>query len=302
MRRVPPLVPGVMRNGNAQRAAVLDKEIIGAFERALEVRARAHQGEEQAAGVIGLARARGELRKGALRALQIGGAHGRKQAAFEFFRREGDRQPQDRAAHAMVAQNLPEGLALAAQLGGGPVERDAVAADLPETLRPADARGGQLRQVGFQIAVEEVENVVPRRADAGGEGGPCHGGKRRESGAQARETALLLQAGQVRELAFRHEALGEAGIQAIEPQENELADAGFAVAAPPCGRAPQHAERPDQQRYAAQEQRHHDGEERAEEGEARPWSYIGKREYHRSFPSTRNTSKTLSCRIGPWPK
>ena len=42
---------------------------------------------------------------------------------------------------------------------------------------------GLNKSQAFQAAVEKIENVVARRADAGGESGPGHRRERREGGA-----------------------------------------------------------------------------------------------------------------------
>src|SRR5690348_6774906 len=166
-----------------------------------------------------------------------------------------------------------------------------------------DARGGEFREIGFEIAVEEVEDVVAGGIHAGGESGPGYGGESWERRAKAAKTALLREARKVRELAFGDELLGESRVQAVEPEEDELPDFGLMAAVEP-GReqAPAGAKRPHQDGEDAEQEGEEDGEEGAQESEARARSDVGDGVDHRSLPSTRKTSKTLSCWMGPWPK
>ena len=206
----------------------------------------------------------------------------------------------------MFAEDVPEGAALTAHLDDGPAERDAVPADFEHALGLVHAGGGEFRHVGSQVAVEEVEHGVARGVDAGGEGGPGYRRERREGGAQAVEAALAAQAAEVGQLALRHVALGERRVQAVKPQEDELLYLGVPVSPLAGDGADRHAERPQQDGGRAQQKSGEQAEERPDERKPGPRPDV--REYgrevkaHRSLPSTKGTSKTFLCMMGPWPK
>src|SRR6266851_6118200 len=118
----------------------------------------------------------------------------------------------------VFSEELPKRLALAAQFGVGTVERNPIPADRPEFPGAPYLRGRKLGQIGLQIAVEEVEDVMPRGAHARRESGPGNWRERGEGSAQAAEAAQLHQAGEIRQLAGSHELFRDARIESIQPQ------------------------------------------------------------------------------------
>jgi hypothetical protein len=73
------------------------------------------------------------------------------------------------------------------------------------------------RQVGLQVALQEVVDVVLARVHAGGEAGPGHRRLRRLRRLELRERSLLGEPLQVRELAFVHPLAGEVGSMPSKP-------------------------------------------------------------------------------------
>ncbi len=112
------------------------------------------------------------VREGALAALEVRHAHRRQQRAVELLGREGDRHAQDRAEDAVVAEDLPERLALATQVDHRLTQGDLVLADLQGAPRSGHLGRAQLRQVRLAVGHEEVEDLVLARIAAGLEAGP----------------------------------------------------------------------------------------------------------------------------------
>ncbi len=192
-----------------------------AVERASQIVAIAEERKACAAFECRFVQTRGELREAALRSAKVWRTHCGEQPPVEIFRRKRDGDADDGAADGAVAQDFPEGLALAVHLDhGARVRRGG-----------PYLRGRELGHVGSQAAVQEVEDVVARRADAGCERRPCNWRERRERGAQAVEGTLFPQTSQVGEFAFGHEALGEARVQPVKAQKDEALRAGVAEAA-----------------------------------------------------------------------
>ena len=127
------------------------------------------------------------IREHALRAAQVGDAHRRKQHAPQLLRREGDRHAQDAVEDPVLAEDVPERLALAEQPHIGLAQGDPV---FPQPDRPTgrpDLDRTQLGVVVVRIRGQEVEDVVLARVDAGLERGPRDGRERRHGRAERPE-------------------------------------------------------------------------------------------------------------------
>src|SRR5258707_8351914 len=101
----------------------------------------------------GTLQSRCELRKAPLRSAQIGRTHGGKQASIELLGRKSDGHANDCAADGVLAEDFPEGLALAAHFHNRPRKGDAVSSDAQNAPRWTDLGGRQLRRVTFQAAI-----------------------------------------------------------------------------------------------------------------------------------------------------
>src|SRR6202030_975240 len=88
----------------------------------------------------------------------------------------------------------------------------------------------------------------------GGESGPCNRRKRGECGAESTESALLLQAAEIGQLAGGHELLEKLRIQSVQTQENQFLNFGVLVSLLPGDQSLKHANRPQQQRNHTQEE------------------------------------------------
>ena len=93
-----------------------------------------------------------------------------------------------------------------------------------------------MRQVRAPVAIEEVEDVVPRRLRARAERRPRHRRDRRERRLQPAVRCPSRQRAEVRQHAFRHEPIGERRILAVEADDDEPPDLRAAAAAPPRSR------------------------------------------------------------------
>ena len=137
-----------------------------------------------------------------------------------------------------------------------------------EVLRDAShVRPGQHGEVRAPIAIDEIEDVVAARLRARAERRPGDGRHRRERRLQPAIRARLLECLEVGQVPVRHEPIGERGVLAIEPDDDEPSDAGTrrsASAQPP----PQHPERPEEQRGQRRNERREEHEERREQREA----------------------------------
>ena len=193
-------------------------------------------------------------------------------------------------------------------LDGGAPEWDAQAANPQSAPRRAHPAGGEFRNVGFEAAVEKIENVVLGRADPGGKGGPRYRRERRERGAQAVKRPLFLQAAQIRQFALGHEALGEPRIETVEAQKNETPDFGPPETAPAADHRACGAKRPEQKRDGGEKERRDQAEERPQKGKpgARPDVTEKGRHYITMFAesvagATRQTDENvISAFAKPW--
>ena len=116
---------------------------------------------------------------------------------------------------------------------------DGEEAPLEDRRHDLDAHA-RIRQVGLEVALEEVVDVVLARIHAGGEAGPGHGRFRGLRRLQLRERALLGQPLEVRELAFVHPLAGQRRVHAVEAEhEHALLGAPHGLAGertgPQCG-------------------------------------------------------------------
>jgi hypothetical protein len=167
----------------------------------------------------------------------------------------------------VLAENRPERLRLPQQADLRPMSRDQIAAHLEKLFDFADVRRRQHWQVRAPIAIEEVEDVVPRRVHAGAERRPRHRRNRRIRRLQAPVGSGFRQLREVGQQAVLHEAVGELRILSVEPDDDQPLDCG--ARRPPAGdRTEQGAERPGQNRRDRDQNRREDDEERRENREA----------------------------------
>ena len=157
-------------------------------------------------GADQFARRIGEARERALRAAQVGRAHGGEQPAVEFIRGKRNGHAQDGARHRIAPEDLPERFALTAHLH-----------------RLAQHLGGrEFRRIGAKIAIQEVEDIVFGRIHARGKRGPRDRRQGGEGGAQPRVSAHFFQAREIGQFSFSHQAFGHSGIESIEAQQDGL--------------------------------------------------------------------------------
>jgi hypothetical protein len=216
----------------------------------------------------------GEQEEGPLGAEEVGHAHGRELGAVELVRREGDRHPQHGAPDPVLAEQCPERLRLAQQPKLRLGQRDAELAELQEPVDGADPGRGEPRQVGPQVAVEEVEDGVLGRRRTGRERRP---GDRRDRGVGGREPVVAAGLGElleVRQLALGHQAVGDLGLLAVEPYHDQAPDVGLGLP-PPADQAPEEAEREDQDRRDRDQDGDEEDQERGEQGEPGPGADVG---------------------------
>jgi hypothetical protein len=81
---------------------------------------------------------------------------------------------------------------------------------------------GEGGPVDLGVPLEEVEDAVPPRVEAGREGGPGDRRLRRDGRPQRREAPLSPQLREVRQLPLVHPLLGELGVGAVEAEDDQL--------------------------------------------------------------------------------
>ena len=230
--------------------------------------------DAQAAGHLGIgggggrvAGEAGEEGEFALRAADVGSAHGREAEAVEGFGREGDRDAQDGREDAVVAQQRPEGTALA--------EGDGVRAAAGVG---GEARGGELGEAGAQVAGEEVVDTVLAGVDAGAEGRPGDRRHGRTTAAERGEGAVGAERGERGQPAGVHQARGAARIHAVEADDDDTPEAALRRAPEKGG---EETDREGQQGQEAQGQGRDEDQEGAHHGKAGPRPDVGKRGWER---------------------
>ena len=211
----------------------------------------------------GLAQA-GEL---ALGPPQVGDAHARQQVAGEGLRRKGDGHAQDGAEHALVAEQLPEGLAALEIADAGPRQGQAMPSDLQAPGRRHNPRRGEDRSVGPGVAGDEVVDVVAGGVGPGGEGGPGRRRDRRQGGPEGPERPLAGESLQVRQAPLVHPAGAQSGVETVETDDDDAPGPGFG-ALPPAEPGQQHPEGQEEEDRPGEEE-DEEGPEAAGDGEAR---------------------------------
>ena len=282
IRRVADGHPGAARapvehdgHRDAQRRMPDDKRILGPLDRGVDAIVADLDRHPDAALLESRGRrTRGKKQERPLRAQQIGHRHRAQFGPVEVIRRKGHRHPQDRAPDAVLAQNGPEGLRFSHVAKLGAMTRNQVAADPEKAFDLADSRRREKRQVGFAIAIEEIENIVARRIASRAERGPCDGGHGRASGPQPPIASRRREAREVRQLALAHQLVGHRRILAVEANDDEPSDAR-ARRNRPADEAPHRAKRPHQQRGDCDDNRGEEDEKRREHREARARSDVG---------------------------
>ncbi len=188
--------------------------------------------------------------------------------------REGDRDLEDDAEDPVLAKDLPEGNGLAEHPDDRLAGRDPQRADFDRPGGGADLGRGEGGEVGLRVAAEEVEDVVFPRVDPGHKVRPGDRRDRGVAGPQGAEGPLLFQGGEVGQELPVHKPGGQLGVEAVEAEDDQPVDRGWAVLLlPPQG--PQ--QQPEWQREDEEEDHHYrpeDEDEGTEEGEPRPGADI----------------------------
>jgi hypothetical protein len=218
----------VIRDGEGERkshpAAGREHAVVGADDPGADDVALAPQhgllpADEPGSALFGLRTEEGE---GALAAAQVRNAHAAQQEpVLEGNRREGDRDALNDGEDVLLAQELPEVLALLQQLHARLVERDEVAPDVQDLLGAADVRRAEHGLVAARVPGEEVVDAVVAGVDARGEGGPRHRrhrGHARVEGAEDPAFGQLLEVGQA---AFAHEPGGQPRIHPVQAENHD---------------------------------------------------------------------------------
>ncbi len=233
---------------NLERRAVLEERVLRPLQRGLDNAVSVLELDSDTAFLnlfIGLACR--EQQERALGAEQVGHAHRRQLGAVELVRREGDRHPQHRAPDVVIAEDAPERLGFSqlpdiGLLGGNPV-----LADVERPLDAADMRRREQRQIRAPVAVQKIENVMPRRVGARCERRPGDGRQGGIGRTQPPVATLIPEFLQVRQQALFEILLRELGVLAVETDDDEPVDPGLGLVAE-LDRANTHADRPYQQR------------------------------------------------------
>ena len=149
---------------------------------------------------------------------------------------------------APLVEVIPEGNALPPQHGGRGlvVERPEgqlhpVLADVPVAVAGQRLGAGEEGDaLLFGMPVDEVEDAVRARPRAVDEAGPGHGALRRDAGAQRAEPAVAAKLVEVGHQAGVHHPLGQAGVHAVDADDDHALVVAAAALARPA--APGHAE------------------------------------------------------------
>ena len=206
---------------------ILDQRVFGTRDVALDLAVpqfdRNLHAAREAAAFFGVAAV---IREGPLTALQVGHHHRRQQRAAELPRRESDRHADDRTEDAVIAEDLPERLALAPQIHRGLPQRDPVLAQLQDARRVGHLGRAEFGKVRVGPGNQEVEDLVLARVAAGLKAGPGHRGLRRVGALQTDVGALLLQLAEVGQDALLQESVGQFGVLTVETDDDDPAHPG----------------------------------------------------------------------------
>ena len=253
--------PDAQRRGHGGRA--LAKHVLGPGNRELElVAAGGHGHPKPAFGELFSGRARREQQERPLRAQQVRHAHRAQLRAVEAIGRKGHRHPQHRAPDPVVAENAPERARFPKQPHVRFSSGNAVAADVKEPIDRADSHGGQPRQIGARIRLDEIENAVAAGIAPGAERRPRHRRYRRKRRAEPPIGAGVRQLLEIRQQAFAQKAVRQPGVLSVEAHDDQPRDRG--ARALDRRHPPQRPKRPRQQRQGDDEDRREENEERRE--------------------------------------
>src|SRR6478735_8460561 len=205
--------------------------------------------------------ARGAEAECSLASLQVRHAHAGKQHAGKLLRRKSHRNANDGAKNARLAQPVPERRPFAQTFYVGFAEWQRILANLQMAFGLADLCGRKIRKIVFQIAGQEIINIVLPRINAGLKRGPCHWRNRRKCGPERTKGAAVAQLGQVGQLAFTHEASRQLGIHAIEPHDHNSFYLRLAVGFAPSKHSQELSYGPGDQRVEGVEKSNKNGPE-----------------------------------------
>src|SRR5262249_29130284 len=144
--------------------------------------------------------ARRVVREHALRAPEVGDAHCGKQHAPQLFGWKRDRDPEHATEDSVLAQDVPERLALPQQPNVRLAQRDPVLSQADRTAGRPNFHRAQLGLIAAEVGGQEIKDVVLARIDAGLKGGPGDRREWRQGGAKRFETTLSAELGQMGEL------------------------------------------------------------------------------------------------------
>jgi len=283
-------------HGNRQRRIALQEHVLRAFDLGLVVIPGTLERHPHPTFLeLALGRPCREEEKGALRAQQIRHAHGAQLGSIELVRRKGDGHAQHGAPDAVLTEDGPEGLGLPQQPELGLLEGDPVLPQLQEPIDATDMRRGQERQIGPQVPIQEVEDVVLGWGGSGAERGPGDRRDGRKGRPQLRVGAPLGQALEVGQLALLHEAIGQPRILTVETDDDKALDLRLGPVLL-TQQPPQHPEWPGQDGNDGQQNRREDDQKRGQQGETGAWTDVGcrRRHQHQSEPDHQPDCPRLS--------
>ena len=158
-------------------------------------------------------------REGALGAEQIRHAHAGEHSR-DRIGRIGDRHAQHGRAVPFALGADPERRADAPVARRSAVERQLKAESAQHVLRRLDLGDRVFRRVGLGIAPEKVEDAVLAGIEPGGERRPGDRRLRRVGRRQRLVVALAREAGEIRQHALGHPALGQPRVHAVEAEHD----------------------------------------------------------------------------------
>ncbi len=195
-----------------------------------------------------------------LRAAQVGDAHSREQHSVQLLGREGDRHADDATEDAVLAQDVPEGLALTKQPHISPSEWDMVLADLDRPAGRPDLDRAQLGAIGAQVRRKEVEDIVLARVHTGLKGGPRHWRDGGDGRAERFETTLVSQRSEVGELSLLEHLFRQLVVHSVKAQDHDPLHPAAPQRSPAKEQTRQQPHRPGEHRDESRQDRGEDGE------------------------------------------
>lgn len=157
-----------------------------------------------------------------LRPTQVGCAHRRQRKPKEWLWRVGDRNTKDRTENTVLTQKSPERLTL--------VEHADARTELSEPLPPGTVAGcrglhrRELREIGSQVEIQEVEDLVLAGIHAGLKRRPRHRRDRRQRRLQILEGPFLRESPQTGQASLVAHPPLTPGIETIQADHHNLRD------------------------------------------------------------------------------